>query len=382
VTWREISCDQYNSLKRATLIDVRSPCEFLAEHIPGSINLPLFTDSERDFIGTIYAREGELIARRRAMDIISPKIPGLIDEIIDARKGNNAPLVIHCWRGGLRSEAVASCLSIVGIDCWRLTGGYKAWRGVVLRDFGEDQYPFRLIALQGHTGVGKTDVLKALERAGAKVIDLEKLANHRGSVFGALGLGAQPSQKDFESMLWLALKQFNNYDGPVFAEAEGNNIGRLSLPRFIVKRLQANPKILVTGSLQARCQRLVADYTGDMSWDKVQGGVSPSGGTGDEASKTLSPELYSEAIAALSAIKDRVSGPIIREVHELMATNQLRPAVELLLVHYYDHYYRKHIDNETFALTISGDDPEQASEQIIRWVEAYSPTHLSTRSGH
>jgi tRNA 2-selenouridine synthase len=355
VTWREISCDQFNSLKRATLIDVRSPCEFLVEHIPGAINIPLFTDGERDFIGTIYANQGELVARRKAMDVIAPKIPQLIDQIIAARSGDNAPVVIHCWRGGLRSEAVASCLSIVGIDSLRLTGGYKAWRAVVLRDFAANQYRFKLVALQGHTGVGKTDILKALEVAGAKVLDLEKLANHRGSVFGALGLGHQPSQKDFDARVWLAVRGLDGYDGLVFAEAEGKNIGRLSLPKFIYDRLQAGPKILVNGSLAVRCTRIVADYAGDA-----------------DVPHSLSPELYQSALAALAAIKERLAGPIARAVQEAAANNQLQVAVELLLVHYYDHYYQQHIDNEPFALTVSGDDPQQASAQIINWVQSTS----------
>jgi tRNA 2-selenouridine synthase len=354
VTWRELSCDQFNSLKRVLLIDVRSPCEFSAEHIPGGVNLPLFTDEERDFIGIIYAREGELIARRKAMDIIAPKIPRMIDEVVAARLGDNMPVVIHCWRGGLRSEAVASCLSIVGIDCWRLTGGYKAWRRVVLRDFEADQYPFKLVALQGHTGAGKTDVLKALLKAGAKVLDLEKLANHRGSVFGALGLGNQPSQKDFDAYLWQELRKLNGYEGPVFAEAEGKTIGRLRLPVSIFQRLQAGAKILVNGSLAARCDRIAMDY---------------AGGSHKEGA-SLPPALHQPALAALSAIKDRLPGPVVREVQELVASDQLRPAVELLLVHYYDHYYQKYIENEPFSLTVSGDAPEEAADAIIKWAEA------------
>jgi len=356
VTWREISCDQFNSLKRATLIDVRSPCEYLDEHIPGAVNVPLFTDQERDFIGTIYAGQGELIARRKAMDIIAPKIPKLIDEIIAVRTGDNAPVVIHCWRGGLRSEAVASCLSIVGIDSWRLTGGYKAWRRVVLRDFEADQYKFKLVALQGHTGVGKTDILKAIAAAGAKVIDLEKMANHRGSVFGALGLGDQPSQKDFEAKLWLEVRSLADFDGLVFAEAEGKTIGRLRLPDFIFNRLQTGPKILVTGSLAARCDRIVSDYGGSA-----------------ECEPALPPELYQSGLAALSAIKERLAGPLVREVQGLVARNQLRPAVELLLVHYYDRYYQKHIDSQTFTLTVSGDQPKEAAAQIM----GYSGQHGS-----
>src|ERR1700733_9709669 len=134
MTWREIEADQLAKLRRPILIDVRSPCEFAAERIPGAINIPLLDDEERATVGTIYANEGEVTARRRALSLISPKITAIVDSIL-ALKSRDSALVVHCWRGGLRSEAVATFLAIVDVDCWRLRGGYKAWRRMVLNDF-------------------------------------------------------------------------------------------------------------------------------------------------------------------------------------------------------------------------------------------------------
>lgn len=384
MTWREISADDFNSLKRSTVIDVRSPCEFLAEHIPGAVNVPLFTNEERDFIGTIYATSGEMVARRKAMDIISPKIPTLIDKIIAARGTSNAPIVIHCWRGGLRSEAVASCLSIVGIHSWRLTGGYKAWRAVVLRDFAADRYSFKLVALQGHTGTGKTDILQKLAESGAKVLDLEKLANHRGSVFGALGLGRQPSQKDFDSLLWLGLRKLeeDKYDGIVFCEAEGKTIGRLRLPAFLYKRLQRAPQILVTGTMAARCERVVSAYSaggeGKPSTDKLWGEDKIGNSSELKQGAAGGSDFLEQATAALATIKERIPGPVCRQIIESAQNNDLKQAVELLLINYYDHYYQRHIDEVAFVLTLSGDNPDLAAMQILDWSNSAQVIKMST----
>jgi len=133
VTWREITVDKFDSLTNALLVDVRSPCEHKAEYIPGSVNVPLLSDKERIVVGTIYAERGEFIARREALRLITPKIPAIVETILSLRAGGH-PIVIHCWRGGLRSEAVAGFLSIIGIECYRLVGGYKAWRNQLLND--------------------------------------------------------------------------------------------------------------------------------------------------------------------------------------------------------------------------------------------------------
>ncbi len=165
MTWREQSADRLFELKDPLIIDVRSPCEFKAEYIPNAVNVALLQDDERAVVGTTYAVEGEMVARRQALKIISPKIPDLVDRILELKKPGQH-IVIHCWRGGLRSETVASFLTVVGIDCWRLTGGFKAWRKTVINDFAEDKYRFTPIILHGRTGTGKSDLLCALEKTG------------------------------------------------------------------------------------------------------------------------------------------------------------------------------------------------------------------------
>lgn len=347
------------ALKRVVLIDVRSPCEYQAEHIPGAINVPLFTDQEREIIGTVYAREGELVARRQALRLISPKIADLVDEIA-ARKGHDT-LVVHCWRGGLRSEAVVSCLSIVGVDAYRLTGGYKAFRKMVVNQFEAFDYPFEFVVLHGHTGVGKTEILDELAVLGLPVVDLEKLANHRGSVFGALGLGEQPSQKNFESALWKLVRELT---GLAFAEAEGRKLGRISLPDFILERLNRGRRILVTGNTAVRARRIVKDY--------ARFAASIDKEIDDYHQMPLSDTFMKQAKQALVSIKDGLGGKKMLEVDRLATAGDVQGAVEVLLADYYDRYYQRQIDQfAPYELTVCGDEPGEAAKEIASWLKKF-----------
>jgi tRNA 2-selenouridine synthase len=345
MTWRELSVEQLYSLRTPLLVDVRSPCEHSSEYIPGSINVPLLTDGERAVVGTVYAEEGENNARRLALGVISPKIPMIVDDIL-SRKQPGQTIVVHCWRGGLRSEAVASFLAIIGVDCWRLTGGYKTWRRYVLDQFTADSYGFAPIVLHGQTGVGKSDILTALASIGEQVLDLELLANHRGSAFGSLGLGAQPTQKNFEANLWMELRRFEH--GPVFLEAESRKVGKLSLPDFLFKRIENGRRVLVTGSIASRVERIHRQYLG--------------------ADVDSAGHRLSDGIAQLESLRQRISASRLTELQELLAAGQLPDAIQVILSHYYDPLYDKQIKQcEPFELIVDGDDPATAASSIREW---------------
>jgi tRNA 2-selenouridine synthase len=343
MSWRELSAEELNSLKRVAIIDVRSPIEYESEHIPNAINIPLFTNEERARLGTVYKTEGEMAARRLGLTLIAPRIPEMIESIL-AHREHHETIVIHCFRGGLRSESVASLLSIVGVDCWRLTGGYKAWRKELLSEFADDPYQLDMVVLHGHTGAGKTDILQKLAASGHSVLDLEKLANHRGSVFGAMGQAQQPSQKEFDALIWHTVRSFA--PGLVFVEAESKKIGRLLLPDFVFSRIQHGKKVLVEGSIEARCRRIVADYTG---------------GTGQ-----LDARMKEDIIFALEGIKERIGKEKLTELKELAATDNLNAAVAILLEDYYDPMYARGIARSgPYEFTVSGDDPDAAGALII-----------------
>jgi len=358
MTWRQITAAELNKFKNPLIIDVRSACEHCEEHIIDSVNVPLLSNEERSEVGIIYARQGELVARRHALRIIAPKIPEMIERIVQLRKQGQS-VVVHCWRGGLRSEAVASMLSVVGIDCFRLMGGYKAWRKQVLADFVENSYKFVPVVLHGLTGVGKTAVLCELASGGKSVLDLESIANHRGSVFGGMGLGAQPTQKNFDAMLWQNLRSFG--DGPVFLEGESRKVGKISLPDCVFDRISRGKAVLVTGSLEARAKRIIADYAG-----------------------VLESSVREEALNSLEGLKGHLGTSRVAEVREKFLTRDLKGAVEILLIEYYDPLYNRQIKRALpFELEVCGDDPQEAARRISDWADrAFGKQRLPEKVNH
>jgi tRNA 2-selenouridine synthase len=200
------------------VLDVRSPGEYLQAHIPGAFSIPLFTDEQRKIIGTAYKQESRQIAVNHGLNYFSERmkmIPGEVANIIAAPKlkrlsspfpSGVESVLIHCWRGGMRSEAVAWLLNLYGYKIYLLKGGYKSFRRWALKQF-EKQYSFKILG--GYTGSGKTEVLKAMKEKGKTVIDLEALANHKGSAFGSLDGSQQPSQEMFENLLAIELWKAN-----------------------------------------------------------------------------------------------------------------------------------------------------------------------------
>ena len=262
-----------DTLDRATLarfadiIDVRSPSEFALDHIPGAINLPVLSDAQRAEVGTIYVQQSRFLARRIGAAHVARNIADHLERGLSDRPGSFAPL-IYCWRGGQRSNAMATVLEQVG---WRVTllkGGYKTWRGEVTRRLYDAEPDLRLILLDGNTGSGKTEILARLGAAGVQTVDLEGLAGHRGSLFGALPGQSQPSQKMFESRLMEAFGALDTTH-PIVVEAESSKIGERMVPPTIWKAMLAAPTIELSVPLSARARYLVSAYH-DIIEDKAR----------------------------------------------------------------------------------------------------------------
>lgn len=237
-----------------TIADVRSPAEFAAGHIPGAVSLPLFSDEERARVGICYKEQGHDAAVLLGLEIVGPKMRALAEQTLAASNGE-APL-IHCWRGGMRSQSMSWLTQQVGLDASILSGGYKSFRRAAHADFAR---PRRIIVLSGMTGAGKTTLLRELADAGEQIIDLEGLANHRGSSFGGLGLPPQPTVEQFENDLYIQLRELDA-DRVVWFEDESPSIGKVRVPHELWSVMRDSPAIFVDVDRETRAKNLAEEY--------------------------------------------------------------------------------------------------------------------------
>ena len=293
------------------ILDVRTPAEFAQGHIPGAYNLPLFSNRERARVGVMYKHEGRHAAMLNGLDVIGPKMRRLVEEaerILERHAGGKSDgVLLHCWRGGMRSGSVAWLLEFFGHRVATLEGGYKAFRQHVLRAFA---VPRNVTLLSGPTGSGKTDVLKALREQGEQTLDLEGLAHHKGSVFGGLGEPPQPSQEQFENRLataWLSLDPARR----VWIEDESRRIGYRLVPREIMDQMASAPVVCLDVPTDVRVARLVETYGG------------------------FSAERLADAAGV---IRKRLGGLRTQQITEAIQEGDLAAACTLLLS-YYDRTY-------------------------------------------
>jgi tRNA 2-selenouridine synthase len=240
------------------VIDVRSPAEFTADHIPGAINLPVLDDDERARIGTVYKQISPFEAKKKGAALVSRNIARHLESHFADKDKSCRPLV-YCWRGGGRSGALAHVLNKIGWKVGQLEGGYKAYRRTVISELESlpERHAFRVI--RGPTGCGKSRLIEALTESGAQVLDLENLAAHRGSVLGDLPDKPQPTQKLFESKIWFRLCMLDP-GSPVFVESESKKIGVLHVPGALLARMRASPCIALEAPLELRAQFLIEEY--------------------------------------------------------------------------------------------------------------------------
>lgn len=240
------------------IIDVRTPAEFAEDHIPGAINCPVLSDEERITVGTLYKQVSPFEARKVGAALVAKNIAEHLQTRFRAYPKSWRPL-IYCWRGGQRSGAMCIILAQVGWAAHKLEGGYKAYRRDVLNKLDALPQGLALRMICGPTGSGKSRLLAALADSGQQVLDLESLANHRGSVLGKLPEHVQPSQKMFDSRLLLAMQKLDP-SRPVYMEAESNKIGSITLPPALVTAMHASKCLLVETPLGTRVTALLEDY--------------------------------------------------------------------------------------------------------------------------
>ncbi len=239
------------------IVDVRSPAEFAEDRVAGAISLPVLSNEERARVGTIYKQDSPFSARKLGAGIISRNIARHLERHFADKPGSYRPLV-YCWRGGQRSGAMGVILQQIGWRAETLEGGYRSWRRLVTRRLYDTAVPAPVVLLDGNTGTAKTDILSRMAKLGHQVIDLEGLAGHRGSTFGAMP-GGQPAQKGFESALAVAIDRLDPAQ-PVIIEAESSKVGARAVPPMLWQAMMAAPRIRLSAPLQARAVYLALAY--------------------------------------------------------------------------------------------------------------------------
>jgi tRNA 2-selenouridine synthase len=251
---RVITIDAFlERAKERPVIDVRSPAEFVQGHIPGAHHLPLFSNEERAEVGTLYTHHGRIPAVQRGLEFVGPKMRCLTDYALRLK---SPELLVYCWRGGMRSAAMAWLFETTGINCFTLERGYKAFRNHVLERFAQ---PLRLVLLGGFTGGGKTEVLHTLQSCGEQILDLEQLAHHKGSAFGGIGQEPQPSTEQFENLIYTQIAQIDS-SKPLWIEDESKNVGKCAVPDRLWEQMRHAPLVYIDTPRTERVKRLMREY--------------------------------------------------------------------------------------------------------------------------
>lgn len=263
--------------KQYPVLDVRSPGEYLQAHIPGACSFPLFTDEERKVVGTAYKQQSRETAIKIGLDFFGPSMRRMVEEAELLTKhqasttgSGKKTVLLHCWRGGMRSAAVAWLLDMYGFKVYTLSGGYKQFRQYVLQTFCRT---WQFAILGGYTGSGKTELLHALEKQQQPVIDLEKIASHKGSAFGNLGMPPQPSQEMFENQLALELLAKTTEDQPIWLEDESQRIGNINIPPALWQAMRQSTVYYISIPFRERLQHIV-DWYGKQDKEKMVSAIT------------------------------------------------------------------------------------------------------------
>lgn len=329
----DITFEESQKITNPLYVDVRAPIEYNEDHIPGAVNLPIFNDEERKEIGTLYKMAGKTDAVKRGTEIGGKRIVDIINSLTEIK---DKQIIIYCARGGMRSGAVASLISSLGIKTFRIIDGYRSFRKMVMDDLSTITIKPKMFVLQGLTGAGKTEILKLTPNS----VDLEDMAGHRSSLFGAIGL-KQNSQKRFETLLWQKLKELEDKDFVLF-EGESKKIGNLHIPENIFVQMRKAPAIYIDTAIERRVAIIKKEYTGFNEDERI--------------------------LKTVNSLRSKIGQVKTDLLIELYNQDNIDEFIKILLLDYYDTLYRHTLDKFEYLATINNTDSVETSKNVIEVV--------------
>lgn len=326
--------------KTLPIIDVRSPGEYDRAHIPTAISVPLFNNEERAKVGTLYKKSGKDAAVLLGLEIVGPKLADFVRQV--QKIAHQKEVLVHCWRGGMRSGSFAWLLKTAGFKAHTLEGGYKAYRNLVLDAF---EIPYQFIVLGGKTGSGKTDILKEIEKLGEQIIDLEQLAHHKGSSFGAIGQLSQYSTEHFENVLHQKILTLDT-SKRIWIEDESRNVGSCYIPHTFFNQLRIAKVAFIDVPKSIRIERLVKEYA------------------------FCDPQLLVEAT---DRIKKRLGGQHHKAALEALDAKDYAAVADITLTYYdkaYLHGLSQREPSSVFKSEVDEDNPQKNAQLLVNWANS------------
>lgn len=324
------------------LVDVRSPAEFSEGHIPGAVNIPIFSNEERAKVGTNYKKDGKETAVMRGLEIVGPKLASFVKQA--RRIAPDRKILVHCWRGGMRSGSMAWLFETAGFEVSILEGGYKAYRHFIRNEFNKAS---ELYILGGYTGSGKTDVLKEMQKQNIQFLDLEGIAHHKGSAFGAIGQLPQPNTEQFENDLadvWRKL----DMEKPIWLEDESRQLGRCTIPETLFAKMRECKLVKIIVPKKVREKRLVVEY-GFFEKEYLEKSVNNIG--------------------------RRLGGLRTQQALEALETDDMLKVAEITLEYYdkaYLHGNSLRSPEQIFEFDVETDDPKSTAIKVLDFVKTIS----------